>query len=270
MTSIKHKLFFVLLSSMVVFVISSILLNTLFLENYYTYRNKNIFIAKHHEIAEETAKSDGDINSLLQAIDREDGIHSLIINRRLNIEHDSFPQTTTPGLKVHIDLADFIRSIHEQLDNNSFVYGIYQFQTYNTKELTYITHLDEDKILILQPPMKGIYDSSQMANEFFGIVGLIILIAGSVLVYLFSKRLTAPVVELNKMAGEISNLNFEGEFHVKSKDEIGLLGKSMNEISRKLNATIQELSRANQMMVEDLENKERIDEMRREFTKRFA
>ena len=50
-----------------------------------------------------------------------------------------------------------------------------------------------------------------------------------------------------------------------ARDEVGVLGRSMNTLSDKLKETIGELKEANVKLQHDIEEKIRIDEMRKEF-----
>jgi signal transduction histidine kinase len=63
----------------------------------------------------------------------------------------------------------------------------------------------------------------------------------------------------------MSDLNFEVKYNVKSKDEIGELGSSINVLSDKLKTTITELKQANNELLKDIQQKTEIDEMRKEF-----
>ena len=63
----------------------------------------------------------------------------------------------------------------------------------------------------------------------------------------------------------MSNLDFDAKYTGKHKDEIGVLGNSMNELSAKLEGTILELKKANIELQKDIEQKIEIDEMRKDF-----
>ena len=63
----------------------------------------------------------------------------------------------------------------------------------------------------------------------------------------------------------MANLDFDVRYPVHTKDEIGLLGHSINALSDKLENTILELKSANNELQKDIQNKIQIDEMRKEF-----
>ena len=63
----------------------------------------------------------------------------------------------------------------------------------------------------------------------------------------------------------MSNLDFTARYEVKSQDEIGELGNSINTLSDQLEHTISELKTANNELRIDNERKTQIDDMRKEF-----
>lgn len=63
----------------------------------------------------------------------------------------------------------------------------------------------------------------------------------------------------------MSELDFEARYTGDSEDEIGVLGHSMNTLSERLKDTIGELKTANNELQKDIEEKIKIDEIRKEF-----
>ena len=61
------------------------------------------------------------------------------------------------------------------------------------------------------------------------------------------------------------HLDFEAKYRGHAHNEIGLLGENINKLSASLEQSISELKTANNELQKDIEKKERIDEMRKEF-----
>ena len=81
-----------------------------------------------------------------------------------------------------------------------------------------------------------------------------------------SKRFTEPIQELNEIAEKMARLDFSKKFHPKDvDDEINALGRSINIMSDKLEATIQQLRNSNIELEKDIEEKSKIEEMRTQF-----
>ena len=72
---------------------------------------------------------------------------------------------------------------------------------------------------------------------------------------LISKRFTKPILDLLSIAKRMSELDFDVKYQVKSKDEIGVLGNSINILSERLQNTILELKQANNELLTDIQQK---------------
>ena len=60
--------------------------------------------------------------------------------------------------------------------------------------------------------------------------------------YLFSKRLTKPLISMSEVALALSSGNFEAKADEKDPSEIGVLGHSLNEMSSKLKETLSQVN----------------------------
>ncbi len=72
-------------------------------------------------------------------------------------------------------------------------------------------------------------------------------------------------MELNSISEQMVHLDFEAKYRGHVHNEIGLLGENINKLSASLEQSISELKTANNELQKDIEKKERIDEMRKEF-----
>lgn len=124
---------------------------------------------------------------------------------------------------------------------------------------------DNSTLFIMQMPLASIRDSVVLANRFTTYVGIIALMMGSILMYFVTKQVTKPILHLASLSERMSHLDFEASYEGDAEDEIGILGRSMNIMSDKLQETIEELQDANQVLQKDIEEKIQIDEMRKEF-----
>jgi two-component system sensor histidine kinase VanS len=70
---------------------------------------------------------------------------------------------------------------------------------------------------------------------------------------------------MNRIAQNMSKLDFSQKVEVKSQDELGELGQSLNSLSEQLSRSIAELQAANALLQEEVERERKIDEMRKEF-----
>ncbi|MCD7907531.1 MAG: HAMP domain-containing histidine kinase [Clostridium sp.] len=124
---------------------------------------------------------------------------------------------------------------------------------------------DNRTIFIMSMSIASIHDSVAVSNKFLAYVGLAALVAGSLLMYFTTKKVTSPIMSLASLSARMSELDFEARYEGRSEDEIGVLGRSMNTLSEKLEETIGELKIANNELQRDIEEKIRIDETRKDF-----
>ena len=83
---------------------------------------------------------------------------------------------------------------------------------------------------------------------------------------LVTQRITRPIRQLTDISRQMTELDFTAKYEEgNSVKEIEQLGKHMNQLSETLERAIGELKTANNELKSDIEKKEKIDEMRKEF-----
>ncbi len=126
--------------------------------------------------------------------------------------------------------------------------------------------LDSGEKIYIRLPIAPIQDSVNISNRFIYIIGIATIILGAIATTFITERFTKPIEELNDIANEMCNLNFKRKYRINdSEDEIDELGKSINTLSDKLEATINQLKINNSELEKDIEEKSKIDEMRKQF-----
>ena len=118
---------------------------------------------------------------------------------------------------------------------------------------------------IMQTPLSSIQESAKIANRFYALAGCLGAMAGGIIIWFVSRSVTKPILELNNISKRMVQLDFEAKYQGKAHNEIDLLGENINKLSDSLEKTISELKTANNELQRDVEKKEAIDEMRKEF-----
>ena len=126
---------------------------------------------------------------------------------------------------------------------------------------------DNGTVFIMSVPMDSIREAAWISNRFLMYVGLIVAAIGAFLVYLITKYVTKPVNELSALSERMSRLDFDAKYtsNGHAATEIETLGNSMNTLSDRLKEAIGELRLANDQLQKDIDEKVKIDEMRKEF-----
>lgn len=122
-----------------------------------------------------------------------------------------------------------------------------------------------DTLILLRTNKESIEESVALANEFLAYIGIAVVAVGSAIMFIISSKFTKPIHEMSEIAKKMSDLEFDVKYKVKTKDEIGELGNSINFLSDKLEKAISELKQANNELLLDIQKKKEIDDMRKEF-----
>ena len=124
---------------------------------------------------------------------------------------------------------------------------------------------DNGYYFLIRSPLESIKESASISNSFYFIVGIIIIVVSGIVILVMTNRITRPISELTKLSEKMSDLDFDARYQSRAGNEIDVLGDNFNKMSRKLESTISELKSANNKLQKDIEDKIKIDEMRKEF-----
>lgn len=264
--SIRFKLFITLAISVVIIILFLIVLNNIVLESFYLYTKQGAPVDIFDEV-----------NKAYNTNQSEKVITNVLSNYAAKSNYDIILETQD-GINLYTSNENFIQTINEMnaLRSNTNRNIIYANKNVNIKKvkdptdnITYILlsgSLDNNYNLYIRMPISSIQESVKISNTFLYLIGGITLIIEAILITFISKRFTEPIQELNEIAEKMARLDFSKKFHPKDvDDEINALGRSINIMSDKLEATIQQLRNSNVELEKDIEEKSKIEEMRTQF-----
>lgn len=119
--------------------------------------------------------------------------------------------------------------------------------------------------ILLRLATASIKDTMGVMNTNILIVGLLMLGIAFLFAIFLSSYISKPIRKLSEVAKRMSVLDFDAKYTDNDTSEIGLLGESMNEMSRELESTITKLKSANLELQSDIENKQKIQKRQEEF-----
>lgn len=187
---------------------------------------------------------------MLYPSDATQGIRKLVKERYQEV----YGQDSQKNYKVIVENEKY--SIYQKYDKRT-----------NAEYLELFALLDENKgvYFFTRSNLLGMQQNIQNTNTFLALIGMVTGIVGIMLMYFFSRNFTTPILRLAEISKRMSNMDFEARYEVKSQDEIGELGNSINALAEQLEQTISELKTANNELRIDNERKTQIDDMRKEF-----
>ncbi len=135
----------------------------------------------------------------------------------------------------------------------------------STEYIEMYGQLENGQWFIISTAMQNIRDSVEISNRFLAYIGGIAVLISCLVILLVTRRFTKPILELASISERMTHLDFEAKYQGKDVNEIALLGENINKLSESLEKNISELKTANNELQKDIERKEQIDEMRKEF-----
>ena len=289
MKSLNAKLF--LLIAVLIFSLAGliVLLNSTLLENFYLWKKQKNLIKFYDSVNEVYVSGESSVLALasqFEKLETNKSISFVIKNKDgstvyVTSKEYSKDSTKEPPQDAMIDSSrtfdnkervfwinrpPFRENFDEEmLEEKSYLVRRYHDNSFNSDFLALVGKLKDDSYIYIRSPLESMRESIQVSNTFLIIVTGVLLILSSILSYFVSRSFTKPIRELNEMTKKMSDLNFEEKYEVKTRDEIGMLGNSINSLSKSLENKIQELKEANMELEKDIEETSKISEMRRQF-----
>lgn len=266
--SLKRHFAVILISLVAGTILVCLLLNSTLLERYYTNNKINALIKAYATINE--ASNNGTITSdsfdiELQKIYGKYNITVLVADSDSETVKTSMsdPNYVVKHLVNNIIMGVDHGEVLRETDNYKM-----QIVTDARTQTEYIEMwgvLDSGNLFMLRSALEGIRESVAISNQFLTYVGVVAIIASALLVVWLTNRITKPILELANISERMKHLDFNAKYTGNDRTEISVLGRNINELSETLETTISELKTANNELLKDIERKEQIDEMRKDF-----
>lgn len=269
--SIRAKLFIGVTCLIVFFVVFTVILNSFFLKPFYI-SQKEKMLKEASDNIDTIYKGNLDVvNNYFEfeKIERNNGIHIVILDASNDLVYDSYRNFSEIKESSVKDLNDEIESIklfdNQSLNKQGVAFKIAKDDRLNTSFLYLYHGLSSKEKLLLSIPVQEITENAYISNTFLMFTGILTIILGILVMFIYSKKFTQPILKLNKLAQNMALLNFKEKCIVSSEDEIGELSCSINSLSTQLDSSITQLKQKNEQLKLDIDKERKIDEMRKEF-----
>ncbi len=118
--------------------------------------------------------------------------------------------------------------------------------------------------VLINTPISAIDDAVDAFNDFALILCIIAMIVSGILSVILCSHFVEPILQINEVAKRMAQMDFSVKLDIETDDELGQLARSINHLSSQLEAKINEISAANEQLKRDIQEKEKVDIMRRE------
>lgn len=262
--SIKARLIVTFVGIVVIAFVLIALSNSFLLERYYVVKKTDAIQDVYEKLNQYDSLTSDKVQSL-KSICIEKNISWVILdtNHSEILDYDS-----RNANRLYASLFGYITGVAPAKSSTLEETDNYTLEVNRDMDMDYLDMwgmLDNNNVFLIRLPMAGISDSIQISNMFYLYTGMIVVAISILAIWFLSQRLTKPLEELTDISIRMSNLDFNAKYESGGEDEIGVLGQNFNKMSKELEQTISELKTANNELQKDIEKKERIDDMRKEF-----
>lgn len=266
--SIRIRLFLILSITILTIIVALILMNNIILKSFFLYSKEQTLLDVYNQI-NEFYKNPEDSDKM------KDELQKIAVNNNFDIliQKENYINVYTSNREFGLSNIEINKILEESNKENELLYNkdnvnikkVADSKT-NMRYILLSARLDNGYYLYIKLPLQFIYDSVKISNTFLYLIGGATVIISGIVTMFIAKRFTEPILELNDIAKRMAKLDFSKKYQENgAEDEINNLGKSINEMSRKLETTIKQLRTSNTELERDIEEKSKIDEMRRTF-----
>ena len=267
LSSVKVKLFLTLSTTVLLIILFLIIVNNFALEKFYLYKKQNTLKSVYESLNDyyKTPGQDNDLQTELEKLSIKNNFDILIKdNNGINLYTTNKNFSTVIG-SIN-DILDKVQGGKELESNDNFTIKKQRDSKNGLSYMMLSGKLENGYFLYIRIPLNSIQDSVSISNNFLLMMAGFTILIASIMVTIVSKKFTEPILELNNIAKKMSNLDFSQKYKVtNARDEINYLGRSINTMSDKLERTIKQLRNSNIELERDIEEKSKIDEMRKTF-----
>lgn len=125
--------------------------------------------------------------------------------------------------------------------------------------------LSSGDYFLIRSPLESIRESVAISNNFYFFVGACIIMISGLVIWILTNKITKPISELTRLSQQMTDLDFDARYQSKAGNEIDVLGDNFNKMCKELENTISELKSANNKLQKDIQDRIKIDQMRKEF-----
>ncbi len=267
--TIRFKYTMILAGVVAVVIGASWIAINLCLEPYYMREKRRTLVQANDEL-EERLLRDGTVTDetklYLRRIKENYNIEIFLWDSSQNVIYSS---TAGDVLKGSNNLIDYILGKNQTMGlieetENYEINKVYD-RTSGASYMELFSFFAVGSFSLMRVPLQSIQETVRMVNQFHIYVALFVAAVGVLAVWRLTKNMTDPILHLSSLAERMANLDFTARYEGNDNREIAMLGQSMNYMSAQLERTILELKTANLELKRDIEQKTKIDEMRREF-----
>lgn len=266
--SVRRQLSLIFIGLMAGVILLCWFINNMFLEQYYLSTKEKVIMDAYQTISQAANSDTYSTEEFWAALNDVCSVYNIMIYV-MDADSDVVYRSYNGGAELERRLFGYLFGFfpedRQHILKKGEDYVMQRVQVSGNEYLEMYGRLNSGISFIMRTPVESIRESVKIANRFFAYAGLAGTALGALIIWLVAGGITRPVLKLNQISEQMVHLNFEAKYTGKGHNEIDLLGENINKLSASLEQSISELKTANNELQKDIEKKEEIDEMRKEF-----
>ncbi|GAA0179360.1 HAMP domain-containing sensor histidine kinase [Clostridium sediminicola] len=276
---ITFKLFIVTVVFFLLFILTQLLVQSLFFERYFIWRKTSEFEEKLRKFEFQFYNNIDDWEEgirLINKFEKEENSKIVILENNGTMSYiTSYEDEKNAYTKIN-EVKEIInkfvakpQNIYNLRQSNDITTYTVANKLYDFKNLVCVSSIEKNgipvKIVFAITPLNEVSDTIETMSGFYLYFYLIAIVIILLLSLIYSRMVSKPLRKLNETAEKMAKLDFSQKCDIKSKDELGSLAITLNFLSQNLESALDSLKKSNKQLKRDIEKEKKIEKMRREF-----
>ncbi|MGM9611879.1 MAG: sensor histidine kinase [Butyricicoccus sp.] len=272
--SIKFKFFAASCAIAVAFIGILSVLNLTLYDRYYLWQGEKTLGRIYDTVYAAYEEGGSELAGAIVSAEDTQGVRLSIVSEDGSVTYDSTLRERLTSMNnnnqnlfygISIAEAALRAADHEQVEKRGWAFVNVSSPKQNEEFLCLVGRLGDSDYVVARIPFTYMEQNSMFNMVFLLISGGVTLIVCMFLAFPISRHFTQPLIAMNDVANAMADLDFSKKYEGLARDEVGQLGQSINRLSEHLEQAIAELRQSNEQLGLEIREKEKIDEMRREF-----
>lgn len=200
-------------------------------------------------ITDAYGKGSSTIKKVLDKFDSSYDIQTIIYTKNLDVISSS--EDIYPGANELVMLNEWMEVYENHQKSDGTFFAEVEENIDNLSRAVYIKQLDADTYLCMSKVVKSIDQAVSIATTIVAIAAVFLIIIGAVIWNVLTKSFTSQLKKMSVVTRNMAQLNFDEKINYDSQDEVGLLARSIDEMSDELKISIEKLKK-------DVERRQRL------------
>lgn len=237
--SVRKELFIVFGGFIILMILSILMFNSFFLKDYNIHVTSKKMKTVSDLVSEKYKESKTGFIQFLSECEKDWNLTIKVVDKNYNVRYSSERKAIKQS-----DVSDRVlynlKAYKDDLNRGEeILVKLHDLETNVETKLLCMSRLDDGKTLIIFKTIKSIEENVQISNQFFILISTGFIVIGLIIIWIFSAYITNNIRNMSKVANDIKNLQFDSRIEIKSNDEIGELGMTINTLSDRLSESIE-------------------------------